>query len=348
MIELWTIAIAVLTAVTCAISGTFLVVRRDALVAEGLAHAVLPGIVVAFVITGSRTSPLLILGAAATGLAMVALTEVVRRTGVVDRDASLGVVFPALFSLGVLLASAELGGVHFHAECIIEGNLSLAVFDRAQPFGVDIGPRPFWTLAIVLVLELAFIAAFFKELTLAAFDPELATTLRRRPGQLQAAWLALVAIVAVAAFEAVGSILVVALMIAPAAAASLWTVKIGRLIVIAALIGAASAALGFGGAYALDVAPAGPMATLAGLLFVVSLVASPRQGLFAGRRARRQGGPESLDARLLARRAGGGRDPEQVRAELDWAQGRFDRALREAVAAGLLEPRGGLLAPPVS
>ena len=129
MIEFWTLAIAAVTALACALSGTFLVLKREALVSEGLAHAVLPGIVIAYALIGDRTSPLLLVGAAAMGLVMILAVQAVRRTGVVDATASLGVVFPALFSVGVLLTSMDLAGTYFHADCIIEGNLALAPLD---------------------------------------------------------------------------------------------------------------------------------------------------------------------------------------------------------------------------
>ena len=161
MIEAWTLAIAAVTAVACALSGSFLVLKREALVSEGLAHAVLPGIVVAFVITRDRTSPLLIVGAAAMGLLMVLLVQLVRRTRVVDDTASLGVVFPALFSIGILLASAELANTHFHADCIIDGNLALAPLDRRVRGGVDVGPKAFWAVTSVLLLVVGFLALLF-------------------------------------------------------------------------------------------------------------------------------------------------------------------------------------------
>lgn len=345
MIELWTIAIAVMCALTCALAGSFLVLKRESLVSEGLAHAVLPGIVLAFVVTRDRTSPLLIVGAAGMGLAMVLLVKLIRRTGIVDRDASLGVVFPALFSFGVLLANAELSQTHFHADCIIDGNLSLAVLDRFEPFGHDLGPRSFWALSVVFSLVTAFLAVFFKELKLMTFDAGLARSLGLRPHLLHVAWLFLVSIATVTAFETAGSILVVALMIAPPAAASLWTHDLRSFLVLAALFGAIAAVFGFYTALGLDVAPAGPIATLAGVVFVLSFAFAPRGGALTlaikRHRRRRDMDVDLLLARFKNDRVRGAGD---VHTELEWPKGRWRRAVERAIESGTVTraPDGAL------
>lgn len=337
MIELWTILIAATTAAACALAGSYLVLRREALVSEGLAHAVLPGIVIAFVLTHDRTSPLLILGAAAMGLCMVLLVQLVRRTGIVDRDASLGVVFPALFSIGVLLANAELSDVHFHADCIIDGNLSLAVLDPWVVGGLDLGPRSLWAMGAALLATVAFVITFFKELQVVTFDPLLAGALGFRPALLHGVWLALVAVVTTAAFETAGSILVVALMIAPPAAAVLWTNDLRRLLLLSVGFGVVAAVAGFYVALGLDVAPAGPMATVAGGLVLVSLTVAPQQGWLA-RRRRARGQGRALDAELLrrrraaSRRGDGAPGDEELRSQLGWSAERFARA-RDAATA---------------
>ncbi|MEM9380876.1 MAG: metal ABC transporter permease [Planctomycetota bacterium] len=343
MIEGWTLAIAAVTAVACALSGSFLVLKREALVSEGLAHAVLPGIVIAFVVTRDRTSPLLIVGAAAMGLLMILLVQLIRRTKVVDDTASLGVVFPALFSLGILLASAELGNTHFHAECIIDGDLALAPLDRVELGGVDVGPKAFWAVTSVLVLLVGFLALLFKEMALLSFDEELASSLGLRPALLHVGWLALVSLTTVAAFEAAGSILVVALMIAPATAAVLWTDDVRRLLALACGFGLVSACAGYAIAFGLDVAPNGPMATSAGALFLVSFVVAPG-GLLARRRrvavARRAMESDLVLARLAGARS---RSRDEVASELGWSQRRLDAALERAVARGAVRVEDGRL-----
>ncbi len=329
-IVVWTILIAALTAVTCSLCGLFLVLKREALVAEGLAHAVLPGIVLAFVLLRDRSSPLLIVSAAAMGLLMILVVQLIRRTGVVDSDASLGVVFPALFSMGILLANAELADTHFHADCIIDGNLALSSLDRLVVGGRDIGPKPFWAMLTMLTLVVTFLGFLFKEMKLMTFDSGLADTLGFRPQWLHVAWLALVSMTTVTAFETAGSVLVVALMIAPPAAAYLWTHDLRIMTVLAAGLALVSAILGFGLGYVLDIAPNGPMASMAGLVFLVSLAVAPRRGLLARSvshdRARRALEGAMLEARLLS---GTSRPVGEVADELGWDRKRFDRVLLE-------------------
>ncbi len=333
-IVVWTLLIAALTAVTCSLCGLFLVLKREALVAEGLAHAVLPGIVLAFVLLRDRSSPLLIVGAAATGLLMILVVQLIRRTGVVDGDASLGVVFPALFSLGILLANAELADTHFHADCIIDGNLALSSLDRLVIGGRDLGPKPFWAMLTMLTLVTAFLGFLFKEMKLMTFDSGLADTLGLRPQWIHIAWLALVSMTTVTAFETAGSVLVVALMIAPPAAAYLWTHDLRVMTLLAAVFAVISATSGFGLGWALDLAPNGPMASMAGLVFLVSLAVAPRRGLVARSvshdRAQRALEGAMLEARLLG---GGSRTVGEVREELGWDAKRFDRALKETAEA---------------
>ena len=327
----WTILIGAVTAVTCSLCGLFLVLKREALVSEGLAHAVLPGIVIAFVILRDRSSPLLIVSAAAMGLLMIAGVGLIRRTGVVDSDASLGVVFPALFSFGILLANAELAGTHFHADCIIDGNLALAALDRLHVFGHDIGPAPFWTMLGMLLAVGLFLGIFFKEMKLMTFDGALAESLGFSPQRLHFAWLALVSLTTVTAFEAAGSVLVVALMIAPPAAAYLWTSRLNVMLVLAVVFGLVSAVLGFYVGYVVDVAPNGPMASTAGALFLVSLLAAPKRGLLA-RRFQRSRSKRSLEGEMLAARLFDGepRSAIEVAAELGWGPGRIRRAAASA------------------
>ncbi len=335
MIELWTILIAAATAVACALSGVFLVLKREALVSEGLAHAVLPGIVLAFVLTRDRSSPLLIVSAALAGLLMVLLVQAVRRTGIVDGDASLGVVFPALFSIGVLLANAELAQTNFDAHCVIDGNLALSPLDRLVIGGTDVGPRPFWSIAAVLALVLGFVVAFFKELKLMTFDALLASSLGFRPRTLHLVWLTLVSMVTVTAFETAGSVLVVALMIAPPAAAQMWTDDLRRMLWIASAIGVASALVGYELAFELDVAPNGPIAASAGGLFLVSFVLAPRRGLVARSRVLRSA-RSSTEIDLVVAQLDRAAPSEFVAlaSALGWGTRRLKATLGRAVQAG--------------
>lgn len=284
---LWTLGIAILTAVACSLCGVLLVVKREAFIAEGLSHAVLPGIIVAFLIFQDRSSPWLILAAGFSGLVMVWLVQAVVATRRVYVDAALGIVFSGMFSFGVIASSLNLKNVHFHAHCIIDGNLAFAPLNRFHVAGVDIGPKAFVVMLVCLIVLIAFLGFFYKELKLMVFDPATAKMLGFRPKLLHTIWLALVSVTAVAAFETAGTILVVAMMIAPAAAANLLTNRLSKMFWISGLLGAFAAALGAGLSYPMNISPAGPIASVIGLIFLIVVFFAPKKGLLSKFRTRK-------------------------------------------------------------
>lgn len=281
--------IAAVVAVACALPGTFLVLRRMALMSDVISHAILPGIVLAFFVTQSLSSPFLIVAAAATGVVTVALVELLNKTQLLKEDAAMGLVFPLLFSIGVILIARFASDVHLDTDAVLLGELAFAPFDRLSWRGTDLGPRALWVMGSILVLNILFLLLFYKELKLATFDAALAAALGFAPGVLHYALMGLVSVTAVGAFDAVGSILVVALMIAPPAAAYLLTDRLSRMLAWSAGFGIACALLGYALARWLDASIAGAMATAAGLLFLATWTLAPDRGLIAqARRARRQ------------------------------------------------------------
>src|SRR5512139_2243406 len=281
--------IAVVVAAACALPGVFLVLRRMSLMSDAISHAILLGIVLAFFITQDLSSPLLIFGAAAIGVLTVTLVELIARTGLVKEDAAIGLVFPVLFSIGVILISKFASNVHLDTDAVLLGEMAFAPFDRVVAFGMDIGPRALYLMGGILVLNLLFIVIFYKELKLATFDAGLAAALGFVPVVIHYVLMGLVSITAVGAFDIVGSVLVVALMIAPPGTAYLLTDRLSRLIGLSVLIGALSAISGYWLARALDASIAGAMATMAGVIFGIVYLSAPDRGLVAiARRRRRQ------------------------------------------------------------
>jgi manganese/zinc/iron transport system permease protein len=278
--------IAVVVAVACALPGTFLVLRRLALVSDAISHSILLGIVLGFFVVGSVNSPLLLVGAALVGLATVVLVQLLERTGLVKEDAAIGLVFPALFSIGVILISRYAEDVHLDVDAVLLGELAFAPFDRLELWGWDWGPQALVVMGSILALNVVLIAVFWKELKLSTFDPALAIALGFTPALVQYALMGLVSLTAVGAFDAVGSILVVALMIAPPAAAYLLTDSLPRMLVLAAVIGATSALAGYWVAYALDASIAGAMASMTGVAFALAWLFAPGRGLVAAWRRR--------------------------------------------------------------
>lgn len=278
--------IAAVVAVACALPGVFLVLRRMALMSDALSHAILLGIVVAFFAVRNLESPILIVGAAVTGLLVVSAVELLNRTGLLKEDAAIGLVFPALFSIGVILVSRFAENVHLDVDAVLLGELAFAPFDRMILFGYDIGPRALISMSVILLLNVLLLAVFYKELKLATFDPGLAAALGFAPGLIHYGLMAMVSVTAVGAFDSVGSILVVALMIAPPISAYLLTDKLFAMIGLSAGIGFVSAVSGYWLARWLDASIAGSMATMTGLVFLIVFLLAPERGILAQLRRR--------------------------------------------------------------
>jgi manganese/zinc/iron transport system permease protein len=279
--QLEILAIAVIAAAGCALVGVFLMLRRLAMLSDAISHSILVGIAAAFFVVQDVSSPWLVLAAAATGVLTVALVELLHGTRLVKEDAAIGLVFPALFSVGIVLITRYAGDVHLDTDAVLLGELAFAPFDRLVVGGQDLGPRHLWVMGGITLLDLVVVVVFFKELKLATFDAALAATLGFSPVLLHYGLMTLVSLTVVGAFDAVGLILVVALMIGPPAAAYLLTDRLSRLVVLAVGLGALAAVLGFALAVWLDASIAGCMAVGVGIVFAVTFVAAPDRGLVA-------------------------------------------------------------------
>jgi manganese/zinc/iron transport system permease protein len=278
--------VAVFAALACALPGVFLVLRRMSLVSDAISHSVLLGIVLAFFVVKSISSPLLIAGAAITGLVMVFLVEALQRTQLVKEDAAIGLVFPMLFSTAVILISHYASDVHIDNDAVLLGELAFVPLRRVELWGWDLGPQAAWAIGAILAINVGFIALLFKELKVTTFDPALAAALGFTPALLHYALMGIVSVTAVGAFDAVGAVLVVALMIAPPAAAYLLTDRLSTILLLSAALGAGGAVSGYWVAHWLDASIAGSIATMVGLIFVSALTLAPERGLLAARRRR--------------------------------------------------------------
>lgn len=290
--------IAVTVAAACALPGVFLVLRRTAMLSDAISHAILFGIVVAFFVTGDLSSPLLVFGAAATGLLTVVLVEMLTATRLVREDAAIGLTFPVLFSLGVLLIARYAGSVHLDVDTVLLGEIAFTPFRRATLGGVDLGPRALWVMLGILAVSATLILLFYKELKLATFDPALAAALGISPALVHYTLMGVVSFTAVGAFDAVGSVLVVALMIAPPAAAYLWTDRLSTMMGASVLLAVLSAIGGYWLAHLFDVSIAGSMAVTAGGMFLLAYLFAPERGLIAAARRRQRQRWEFAEAML--------------------------------------------------
>jgi manganese/zinc/iron transport system permease protein len=344
--------VAVVVAAGCALPGVFLILRRMAMMSDAISHAILPGIVVGFMLTGDLSSPWLVIGAALTGVLTVALVELLGKTGLVREDAAIGIAFPALFSVGVILIARFAGDVHLDVDAVLLGELAFAPFDRLIVGGTDIGPRSLWIASGILAINVAFITVFFKELTIATFDAALAATLGLMPTLVHYLLMGIVSLTAVGAFDAVGSILVVALMIGPPAAAYLLTDRLSILLVLSALLGAVSAVGGYWLARLLDASIGGSMATMVGFVFLLAFLFAPERGLVArSRRRTRQRwtfAAKMLTVHLMSHEglpeAQRECREEHLTEHLRWDAAFATQAVRHAIGEGYVTRQGSYLA----
>jgi manganese/zinc/iron transport system permease protein len=343
--------VAVIVAAACALPGVFLVLRRMALLSDAISHSVLLGIVLGFMVTRDLASPWLVAAATAAGVATAALTGLLRRTRLVHNDAAIGLVYPALFSIAVILISRSAGNVHLDTDAVLLGEMAFAPFNRLTIAGADAGPVAVWVMGGILLINAVVIGLLYKELKITSFDPALAAALGLSPSVVQGVLMTLVSVTAVGAFDAVGSILVVALMIVPAAAALLLAERLRAMIAWSIGIAVAGAIVGYYAAIALDTNIAGSIATVLGGAFALALVLSPRHGLVvaAVRRWRQQRmfRLQMLAIHLLHHEAEDEAGHECAEETLDehlgWSPDAVRSAVRRALREGLVQRQGPLL-----
>ena len=271
MFILGTLLLAVVTALACALPGVFVVLRKKSMVVDGIGHAVFPGIVVGYLLTRDLNSPLLVLGAALAGLLVVLGADWLSKTRMIAGDAPLGLIFPALFAVGVILVSSRLTDLHLDVHVVLVGDLNLASFDRLVVGDVDLGPSYLYVMLAVVALYAAFLVAFYPQLQAATFDPGFARLLGVRTGVLDTAFMFLVSVTVTAAFHAAGALLIIALVVTPAATAQIFAVRMGQLIAWTLAFAGLGAGFGFGLAYALDASTSAGMAVFYGPQFATVL-----------------------------------------------------------------------------
>lgn len=286
MADFWIILTGTLVAATCGVLGCFLVLRKMAMVGDAISHSVLPGIAIAFLISDSRDSILMLAGAAVLGLITVFLIQSLQNGGL-QSDASIGIVFTALFAIGVILISRNAAHIDLDLDCVLFGEIAYVQWDTLIINGYDMGPAAVWLLGGTLLLVLVVIGLFYKQFKLCAFDPALAAAVGIPVALFHYLLMGLVSLSTVASFESVGAILVVGMLIVPASTAYLLTDRLSVMLIYSVLIGAVSSAGGYYAAKWLDASIAGSMITVAGLLFVLAFIFSPLHGLVARYQKRR-------------------------------------------------------------
>jgi manganese/zinc/iron transport system permease protein len=280
MIAFQTILAGSFVAVCCSLLGCFLILRKMAMVGDAISHAVLPGIAIAFLLYGSRDSMVLFMGASILGLLCTFLIEYFHRKAGLQTDAAIGVTFTGLFALGVILISVFAGQIDLDQDCVLYGEIAYVPIDLwIVDSNLNLGPRVFWQMGAVLIILLTFIKTCYKELYVTTFDPAYAAAIGISTTLWHYMLMGAVSLTTVAAFESVGAILVVALLIVPAATAYLLTDKLPQMLLLSSALGIIAAVTGYYLAAAIDGSIAGAMATITGIEFVLAFLLAPENGL---------------------------------------------------------------------
>ncbi|MBK7142120.1 MAG: metal ABC transporter permease [bacterium] len=270
--DLWVIITGLLAASALALIGSFLVLRQNGMLGDAISHAVLPGLVLAFLITSSRNVVPMVIGAGLFGLLTAYLTEILSQTRRVYSDAAMGIVFTLLFAVGVIMVAMFAEQVDLDQECVLYGEIAYTPWNRFMVGTTDLGPRAVWILGGVLLANLAFILLFFKQLKISSFDPQMAVAVGIREKLWHYLLMTMVSLTVVSAFESVGAILVVAMLIIPGATAYLLTSRLHVMLILSVVIGMFCAIGGFYGASYFDASIAGFMAVVGGVVFAVVLI----------------------------------------------------------------------------
>ena len=276
----WVMLMGFLVATACGLVGNYLILRRMALVGDAISHSVLPGLAIAFLLANSRSSGVMFAGALAAGVVTTLLIELIHRKSRVKQDAAIGITFSSLFAIGVILISIYASKVDLDQECVLYGEIGNVGFDLPVQIGnIVLGPAAVVRMAAVVVLTVILILLFYKELLVSSFDPGLASSLGINATWVHYALMCWLSVVVVSAFESVGAILVIAMLILPGATASLLSERLPTMFWLTVFHAAFSAVAGLHFAVWMECSIAGAMVVMGTFLFVLAWIFSPRQGL---------------------------------------------------------------------
>ena len=266
--------ILIITSLACAVLGVFLVLRRLSMVSDAISHSVLLGIVIGYFVTKDIGSVLLIIGASLFGVLTTVCIELLIKSKRVTEDASVGVIFPLFFSIAVILITRYARNVHLDTEMVLIGEIILAPLHRINFLGLSL-PKALIQMSFVLLINIVFIAVFFRKLKISSFDPVYAGVAGIAGAGLYYVFMALVSFTAVSAFESVGAILTISFFISPAASAYLISKDLKITIFLAAVYAVVNSCIGYFLAVKFNVSMSGMCALVSGLTFMITIAVYP-------------------------------------------------------------------------
>jgi manganese/zinc/iron transport system permease protein len=292
----WSILMGFFVAIACGLIGNYLILRRMALVGDAISHSVLPGLAIAFLLANSRSSGAMFAGALAAGIVTTVLIELIHKKSRVKQDAAIGITFSSLFAIGVILISLYASKVDLDQECVLYGELSYVAMDNPiSVAGVTLGPAAVVRMGIVAVATALLIVIFYKELLVSSFDSGLAFSLGINATVVHYSLMSMLSVVVVSAFESVGAILVIAMLILPGATATLLSQRLPIILWLTVAHGALSAVLGLHLGLWLNCTLAGAMVVVGTVLFALAWIFSPTQGLLRRWMFRELEKPEGIE-----------------------------------------------------
>lgn len=268
--ELQIIIIAILTSVSCSLLGSFLVLRKMAMLSDAISHTSLLGIVIMYFIVKSLNSPFLILGASLMGVITVVLVEYFKNTNLMKEETSIGFVMTFLFSISIFIISKFLKNVHIDNDSILMGEITFAPLNTINMFNISI-PKSIVVSVILIFLNLLFVILFFKELKIITFDKNFATSLGIKVKLINYVYIILVSLTAVSSFEIVGSILIISFLIGPPVISYIYSKSLIKMIVLSIIISIISTIIGVKLAINFNVSIAGMIACIIGTIFIFSI-----------------------------------------------------------------------------
>ena len=278
---IWIALMGFFVTTACGLIGNYLILRRMALVGDAISHSVLPGIAIAFLVSQSRGSLPLFLGALGAGILTTVMIEMIHGKSRIKQDAAIGITFSCLFAIGVILISLYTSTIDLDADCVLFGEIGYVPYE--YPFveiaGLTLGPLSVVRMAAITLLTVGLIAVFYKELLVSSFDPALSTSLGINARLMHYSLMAGLSVVVVSAFESVGAILVIAMLILPGATASLLSQCLGIRLILTVAHAAVSSLAGIQLAIVLDSSMAPAMVVAGCGLFALAWLLSPGDGL---------------------------------------------------------------------
>lgn len=268
------LSVVMVTAVSCALLGVFLILKDMAMVADALSHTVLLGIVLGYFIAGDLDSPILFVGASLFGVVTVYAIEYVVNKFTIQNDAATGLVFTLLFAIGIILISKYARDVHLDVDVVLSGEVIFAALNTRNILGFEV-PISFVDMFVLLLINIAFIAMTYQQLKVSIFDPVYAKSIGVAVGLLNLALMTLVSITTVVAFDTVGAILVISLMVAPALSAHLLSKRLMTMLLIAVLYGVINSLIGYYVAIYFNVSISGTIAFTAFVTFLLTFLFTP-------------------------------------------------------------------------